>query len=225
MKDRIKDGRKPKTIWTDSKYDASANGTMLLKNIFSGEKLFSYPKSLYTVKDTIDIITERGGEDIVLDFFAGSGTTAHAVLELNKEDGGNRKFIICEQMDYVETVTKERVKKVMQKNGGGSFIYCELMEYNEAYIDRIQKAKTTKELLATWKEMQEKAFISYKVDPKTINANISEFESLSLDEQKRFLIEVLDKNQLYVNYSEIDDENYGVTDTDKKLNRRFYGEV
>lgn len=222
MKDRIKDGRKPKTIWTDSKYDASANGTMLLKNIFSGEKLFSYPKSLYTVKDTIDIITERGGEEIVLDFFAGSGTTAHAVLELNKEDGGNRKFIICEQMAYVETVTKERVKKVMEKNGGGSFIYCELMEHNEAYIDRIQKAKTTKELLTIWKEMQEKAFISYKIDPKNINANISEFERLSLDEQKRFLIETLDKNQLYINYSEIDDEDYGVTDTDKKLNRQFY---
>ena len=71
--------------------------------------------------------------------------------------------------------------------------------------------------------MQEKAFISYKVDPKTINANISEFESLTLDEQKRFLIELLDKNQLYVNHSEIDDEDYSVTDTDKRLNRQFYG--
>lgn len=98
------------------------------------------------------------------------------------------------------------------------------MEYNEAYINRIQKAKTTKELLAIWGEMQEKAFISYKVAPKTINANISEFENLTLDEQKRFLIELLDKNQLYVNYSEIDDEDYRVTDTDKKLNRRFYEE-
>jgi len=144
------------------------------------------------------------------------------LLELNKEDGGNRKFIICEQMAYVETVTKERVKKVIEKNGDGSFIYLELMEYNEAYIDRIKKAKTTKELLAIWEEMQDKAFISYKIDPKTINANISEFESLSLDEQKRFLIELLDKNQLYVNHSEIDDEDYRVTDTDKRLNRQFY---
>jgi adenine-specific DNA-methyltransferase len=182
--------------------------------------------------DVIKITSNKS--DIILDFFAGSGTTAQAVLDLNKEDGGNRKFIICEQMDYVETVTKERIKKVIEKNGGGSFIYLQLMEYNEAYSNHIRKAKTTKELLAIWEEMQEKAFISYKIDPKTINANprlkpsgtgISEFESLSFDEQKRFLIEILDKNQLYVNYSEIDDEDYDVTDTDKKLNRQFYGEA
>jgi adenine-specific DNA-methyltransferase len=85
LKDRIKDGRKPKTIWSDSKYDASSNGTMLLKKLFNGEKVFSYPKSIHAVRDTIEIITERGGDDIVLDFFGGSGTTAQAVLELNKD--------------------------------------------------------------------------------------------------------------------------------------------
>ena len=96
------------------------------------------------------------------------------------------------------------------------------MQYNEAYIDRIQRAKTTKDLLTIWNEMQGKAFISYKIKPETINENISDFEKLSLDEQKRFLIEILDKNQLYVNYSEIDDEDYGVTKENKKLNKEFY---
>ena len=98
------------------------------------------------------------------------------------------------------------------------------MEWNEAYISEIKKAKTTKELIALWEEMQKKAFISYKVDPKTINANISGFKELSIGEQKRFLIETLDKNQLYVNYSEIDDKDYQVSETDKKINRMFYGD-
>src|SRR3989338_3023255 len=168
-------------------------------------------------------------QDIVLDFHLGSGTTCAVAHKMG------RQYIGIEQLDYGENDSVVRLKNVINGDqsgiskplnwqGGGAFIYCEIMEHNETYINRIQKAKTTKELLAIWEEMQEKAFISYKIDPKTINANISEFESLSLDEQKRFLTELLDKNQLYVNYSEIDDEDYKVSDTDKKLNRIFYGE-
>lgn len=176
----------------------------------------------------LDMTTDKN--DLVLDFHLGSGTTAAVAHKMG------RQYIGIEQLDYCDNDSVVRLKNVINDDqsgisksvnwkGGGSFIYCELMEYNEAYINRIQKAKTTKELLAIWKEMQEKAFISYKVDPKTINANISEFEKLSLDEQRRFLIETLDKNQLYVNYSEMDDEDYKISDIDKKLNRLFYGEV
>ena len=71
---------------------------------------FAFPKSLWNVYDCLYSVADDK-DAIVLDFFGGSGTTAHAVLELNK-DGGNRKFIICEQMHYVETVTRERIKKV-----------------------------------------------------------------------------------------------------------------
>ena len=78
--DKIKKGTRPKSVWTDSRYDASSHGTKLLKNLFEGQKVFSYPKSIYAVKDVIEILSERGGDDIILDFFAGSGTTAHAVL-------------------------------------------------------------------------------------------------------------------------------------------------
>ena len=83
--------------------------------------------------------------DIILDFFGGSGTTAHAVLELNK-DGGTRNFILCEQMDYAETVTGKRVQQAINDNNSGDFIYCELMKYNEAFMELIQGAKTGKEL-------------------------------------------------------------------------------
>ena len=99
------------------------------------------------------------------------------------------------------------------------------MELNEAYIKEIKQASTTKELLLIWEAIQKKAFVSYKVDPKSINENISDFKELSLKDQKHFLIEILDKNQLYVNYSEIDDKDYKVSDADKKLNKMFYGEV
>jgi adenine-specific DNA-methyltransferase len=86
-------GSKPKTFWFDSKYNASTHGTILLQNIFRQEKTFSYPKSLYAVKDAIIISAQKNS--VILDFFAGSGTTGHAILELNKEDDGKRKFILC----------------------------------------------------------------------------------------------------------------------------------
>ena len=223
LKDRIKEGRKPKTIWTDSKYDASANGTILLKNLFGGEKLFSYPKSLFTVKDILQMLTNPDENDIVLDFFAGSGTTAHAVLDLNEEEGGNRTFVLCEQMGYIDSVTIRRLKKVIEDYGAGDFVYCELMQWNERYVRRIEAATTTEELHAVWQEMQTQAFLSYRVDVAAINAHAEDFAALSLAEQQRFLLETLDHNALYVNYSEIDDADYTVAPEDKRLTAQFYG--
>jgi adenine-specific DNA-methyltransferase len=229
MKDRIKEGRKPKTIWTDSKYDASANGTMLLKEIFNGEKVFSYPKSLYAVKDTIDILTGRGGDDVVLDFFGGSGTTAHAVIELNEEDKGNRKFILCEQMDYIGDVTINRVRKVATGQNC-DFIYCELMKYNEAFMERIQDAKSSDELLQIWCEMAEGSFLNWYVNSSMPEEAVNDFIALGkeaggLGKQKHLLAELLDKNQLYVNLTEIDDAQFKISKEDKALNKAFYGEA
>lgn len=193
---------------------------------FQTSNLFKTPKPERVIKKIIQISTHPG--DIVLDFFGGSGTTAAVAHKMS------RHYMICEQMDYISTFTIPRlmsvikgeqggISKEVRWQGGGSFIYCELMQYNEAYIDRIQKVNLPKDLLTIWNEMQGKAFISYKVKLETINENISDFEKLSLDEQKRFLIEILDKNQLYINYSEIDDKEYSVSEPDKKLNRKFYG--
>jgi adenine-specific DNA-methyltransferase len=219
VKDRLRLEKKPKTLWYGPRYDASSYGTKLLQK-FKLRENFSYPKSLYLVKDIIQILSDK--ESIVLDFTAGSGTTAHALLELNKEDSGNRRFILCEQMDYVETVTKERVKKVIENNGSGDFVYLELMKWNENFVEKILAAKTKDELKKLWETMKEKAFLSYKVDIKTIDEHAKDFEDLSIEDQKRFLLECLDKNHLYVNYSEIDDEEYRVSEEDKKLNREFY---
>ena len=127
-----------RTVWEDKRYDANIYGTQLVKSLVPDCE-FDFPKSLWNVYDCLRSVIKDDKEAIVLDFFGGSGTTAHAVLELNK-DGGNRKFIICEQMHYVETVTRERVKKVIEQDNKGDFIYCELMEYNQAYMDKIQSA-------------------------------------------------------------------------------------
>ncbi|HNW98340.1 MAG TPA: site-specific DNA-methyltransferase [Bacteroidales bacterium] len=222
LKDRIKEGRKPKTIWSDSKYDASANGTMLLKKLFNGDKLFSYPKSIYTVKDAVEIFTNSQANDIILDFFGGSGTTAHAVLELNKEDDGNRQFIITEQLDYIETVTSKRIQRIIEQNSNGDFVYLELKKYNQSFIEQIETAKDTKALLKIWEEMKAKSFLNYNVDIKKQEEHIEEFKALSVSEQKQHLIEILDKNQLYVNLSSLNDKDFAMSKEEMKVTRDFY---
>lgn len=107
-------GKKPKTIWYEPKYDASSHGISLLEKIFSVKDKFPYPKSLYALIDTLRITTSK--DSTVLDFFSGSGTTGHAVLTLNKEDGGNRRFILCtnNENNICEEVTYERLNRVMK---------------------------------------------------------------------------------------------------------------
>lgn len=187
-----------------------------------GIKGFEYPKPVGLIKILIKSVMMFEKEGIILDFFSGSGTTAQAVLELNKEDGGNRQFILCEQLDYVDTVTVPRIKKVIEKLDGGDFVYLELMKWNENFVEKIKRAKTKDEMKKIWEIIKEKAFLSYKVDIKAFDENSKDFEDLSIEYQKRFLLECLDKNHLYVNYSEIDDEEYRVSEEDKKLNKDFY---
>lgn len=213
------------TLWHD--LPTTTDATKHLKEMF-GEKIFHGAKPEELIQRIIQLSTCEN--DIILDFFAGSGTTAAVALKMN------RQFIICEQMDYVESVTVERIKKVIAGEqggisksvgwkGGGDFVYLELMKWNQNFVEKIQKAETKDDLKNLWKTIKEnkEAFLSYKVDIKTIDEHAKDFEDLSIENQKRFLLECLDKNHLYVNYSEIDDEEYGVSEEDKKLNREFYG--
>lgn len=101
-----------KTVWDDSLYNANVYGSKLLGDIV-GNKIFSYPKSLYTVKDSIKAATNLFEKPLVLDYFAGSGTTAHATIVLNREDKGSRKYILVEQGEYFDTVIKPRIQKVV----------------------------------------------------------------------------------------------------------------
>jgi adenine-specific DNA-methyltransferase len=111
MKSRMRAGTLPPTIWSDTRYSATDYGTNLLTNIMGVSTLFSFPKSVYTVGDCLRV-SNLETDEYALDFFAGSGTTGHAVINLNREDGGRRKFILVEMAQYFDTVLLPRIKKV-----------------------------------------------------------------------------------------------------------------
>jgi len=204
-----------KNLWTDKRYFSEFNWTNVVKDLL-GKNAFSYPKSIYSVIDTLKIMTEE--EDIILDFFWWSWTTAHAVLEV----WDNRRFIMTEQMDYTNTVTVPRVAEVIRRKWKGDFVYMEIACDAEKYIEIIRDAKNTSALLEIWGEMKSKSFINYKLDPQSIDNTLHAFKALSLDDQKKTVIDMIDKNALYKNLSEMEETENGVSDEDRLLNRDFY---
>ena len=218
------DGKKQTvfTSWIDESF--SGQGTKVLEEIFK-EKVFDYPKPEQLVKKFIDLTTDDG--DIVLDYHLGSGTTAAVAHKMN------RQYIGIEQMDYIETVSVKRLEKVIEGEqggisksvdwqGGGSFVYCELKNDAQDFKNTVLEARESETLSQLFEQAKKSSFLSYRVDPKKLKK--SEFEKLSLAEQKQVLLELVDNNNLYVNYSEIDDSDYGISLEEKKINKDIYGE-
>ena len=195
-----------------------------LYNCKEDEIPFDTPKPVLLLQEIFRAVTNK--DDIILDYHAGSGTTAHAVLELNKEDGGNRKFIMIEQMDYINTVTCPRVQKVMEKeNIDDSFIYFELAKWNETAKEKILECESFDELIKFFDEMYERYFLNYNLKIKEFREKViheEEFKKLSLDEQKKMFIAMLDNNQMYVNKTEMADKKFGISEEDQKLTLQFY---
>lgn len=167
-------------------------------------------------------------DDLVLDYHAGTGTTGAVAHKMK------RQYILIEQMDYIRDLPEARLKNVIAGEqtgisksvnwqGGGSFVYAELMPLNEKFVREIENAKSTKEVLKIWEAIQKNGFVSYRVDPKKFDESTKEFADLDLAKQKKFVLESLDANMLYVNYGDIDDKEYAVSADDKKLNKEFYG--
>lgn len=218
-------GRVAKTIWED--VGTTTNGTQHLKKMF-GSMVFSNPKPESLIQRVIELSTEEG--DIVLDYHLGSGTTAAVAHKMG------RQYIGVEQMDYIEDIAVERLRKVIAGEqggisksvdwqGGGDFVYCELASANQAYIDKIQRAETKEKLLDLWEEMQQRAFLSYKVDPRDYSTLAKELTDLSLEGLRHFLIDVLDKNLLYVPLSELESSEYSnLCAEDRRLTHTFYHE-
>ncbi|QQS68692.1 site-specific DNA-methyltransferase [Candidatus Saccharibacteria bacterium] len=218
-KDRMK-GEKPKTVWFKPEY-SGASGTGSLKDLL-GEKAFSYPKAVALVKDSIQISTEPN--DIVLDFFGGSGTTAQAVMAQNAEDGGSRKFILIEQMNYVNNVTFKRLENAIKKYyGDTSFVYFELKKYNQEYLDAIMEATSIKELEDLYVDMRNNAFLKFWFDRAEFEKD-ENFRNKDLDGRKQALADILDENQLYLNYADMNDTRHTVSEDEKALTDKFYGE-
>jgi len=212
-----------KTVWVDPRYDANEYGTKIVSKLVPENK-FSFPKSLFNVQDCLQAVVGDDPDAIILDFHAGSGTTAHAALELNKRDNGRRQFILVEQLDYVESITARRVQKVIADHKSDeTFVYFELKKFNEEFVDRIEEAKDVKALLKIWEDMKKRSFLNYNVDLKRQEEHLHEFKALDLADQKAHLMSLLDKNQLYVNLSSLEDKDFACTEEEKQLTRDFYG--
>ena len=223
LDEKMNDGQIPSDFWW-IEFWSNQQWAKDMQEIF-GERRFSFPKPEKLIQNIIKMSTEKW--DIVLDYHIWSWTTCAVAHKME------RQYIWIEQMDYIENISIERLKKVINgdqawisksvnRQWWWEFIYCELKKYNQDFIDQIEVAKDIKELLRIWEDMKTKSFLNYNVDIVKQDKAIEEFKQLSLDQQKKALVELLDKNQLYVNLSEINDKDFEVSEEDKKLNKMFY---
>ncbi len=189
-------------------------GDILFKNGKKPERL---------IKDILEISTNEN--DLVLDFFAGSGTTCAVAHKMK------RRYIGIEQMDYIETITKERLKKVIEGEqggiskkcdfkGGGSFVYAELKEVNLEVKKQILNAKSKSECLKIFNDLNER-FLK-RADCKIDEIHSEEFQNLDLNEQKRICCALLDSNEDYLNLGDMDEDAWGIDKITKKYNEIFY---
>lgn len=210
-------GQPINSLWTDI-YVINPMSTERLE-FTSGQK----PEAL--LQRIITMVTKEG--DIVLDYHLGSGTTCAVAHKMG------RRWIGIEQMDYIEDITKERLKKVIEGEqggiskvvgwqGGGSFVYFELKKYNQDFLDKIMIANSKGELDEVYNEMAKNAFLKFWFDKNEFEKD-ENFRSLDLDQRKELLIGILDENQLYLNHADMRDSRYHVTDEEMALTDLFYG--
>jgi adenine-specific DNA-methyltransferase len=199
-------------------YEDNRRSTKALTKMM-GSKVFDNPKSINLLKKIIKFTTKDN--DIVLDFFGGSGSTGEALLEVNREEKTNRKFIICEQLDYVESVTVARIQKCLDQS---DFIYCELANLNQTFSDDIMKAKSKKDLVSVWQRIKTKGLLSWRVKLNEVEQLIETINEKELPALKNLLYEILDKNQMYVPLSEIADNDYKISQEDKNVCNLFFNQ-
>lgn len=172
---KAKSSAQYKTVWDDPKYIAGDYGTRLLTEmgIFPAEEL--YPKSIHTVSDSIHAISDQ--KSVILDYFAGSGTTAHAVINLNGQDGGKRKYILVEIGDWFETVILPRIKKVVfcEKwkdgkseggNGASHFLKYHYLEQYEDTLNNLELPRAEEGQLA-FEKFGDEYLLKYMLDFET----------------------------------------------------------
>ncbi len=197
-------------------------------NVAGNQSDFSHEKNEEILKRILEWLTDDG--DIILDFFAGAGTTGASAQKMN------RQWILVEQLDYIEKYTMQRLNGVVAGerggisgsvnwHGGGDFVYCELKRYNQVYMDKIQAAQSSEELVVLWQKIAENSFLNWYVNAEKPQEAVEDFIAIGdLEKQKRCLAKLLDKNQLYVNLSEIEDADFEVSEEDRLLNQIFYSE-
>ncbi len=219
----VAEGRKSSTFWDGSEVGYNLNGDAEIKQLFNGNKVFNNPKPEALISRILEISTNEN--DLVLDFFAGSGTTCAVAHKMK------RRYIGIEQMDYIETITKERLKKVIEGEqggiskkcdfkGGGSFVYAELKEVNLEIKKQILNAKSASECQKIFDDLNER-FLK-RTDCKIDEIYSEEFQNLDLNEQKRICCALLDSNEDYLNLGDINEDAWGIDGITKKYNEIFY---
>ncbi|GAA7216517.1 hypothetical protein Kyoto85A_02510 [Helicobacter pylori] len=219
----VAEGRKSSTFWDGSEVGYNLNGDAEIKQLFNGNKVFNNPKPEALISRILEVSTNEN--DLVLDFFAGSGTTCAVAHKMK------RRYIGIEQMDYIETITKERLKKVIEGEqggiskkcdfkGGGSFVYAELKEVNLEIKKQILNAKSKSECLKIFNDLNER-FLK-RADCKIGEIHSEEFQNLDLNEQKRIYCTLLDTNEDYLNLGDMDEDAWGIDGITKKYNEIFY---
>ncbi|WRE85330.1 site-specific DNA-methyltransferase [Helicobacter pylori] len=219
----VAEGRKSSTFWDGSEVGYNLNGDAEIKQLFNGNKIFNNPKPEALISRILEIATNEN--DLVLDFFAGSGTTCAVAHKMK------RRYIGIEQMDYIETITKERLKKVIEGEqggiskkcgfkGGGSFVYAELKEVNLEIKKQILNANSKSECLKIFNDLNER-FLK-RADNKMDEIHSEEFHNLDLNEQKRICCALLDSNEDYLNLGDIDEDAWEIDEITKKYNEIFY---
>ena len=211
--------KRPMNIWADENiFQGIANEGSVTLN--KGKK----PERL--IQRVFDLHARQG--DLVMDFFLGSGTSAAVAHKMGL------RYIGIEQLNYDENDSITRVKSVIDGDttgiskslnwqGGGSFIVCELAKENASFVENIQKAKDSKQMIQLWDEISQSAFISHKVDAIRLSNEIETFKSLSLNEQKKILLEILDMNALYINIGDLHDSSGKIPSDVIAINEEFYG--
>ena len=188
-------------------------------NLPQGQK----PEAL--LKLILDLTTKKN--DLVLDCFLGSGTTAAVAHKMN------RQYIGVEQLTYGKNDCVVRLKNVINGDvtgiskdvnwqGGRSFVYCELMEQNESFVSALQMAETSETILAILNRLMDDGLLIPSVLPDDLRSHMDDFAELPLEQQKKLVMELIDKNKLYVNLCDMDDEDMGVNERDKAFTRSFY---
>lgn len=168
-----------KSLWEDKRYSANSWGSVVLNAILP-DNPFKYPKSIYTVRDCVDAGLNNSDYGTTLDYFAGSGTTGHAVINLNREDGGKRKYILVEMGDYFDTVLRPRIAKVVYsdswKDGKPTtrdtgishcFKYLRLESYEDALNNLRFDENPTKKATGANTSLKEDYMLRYLLDVET----------------------------------------------------------
>ncbi len=215
-------------IWNGNEYDdlnsiaiVSYSGETVSKML--GTEEIKGQKSEKLIQRILEASTKEN--DLVLDFFAGSGTTCAVAHKMN------RRYIGIEQMDYIENITKERLKKVIEGEqggiskkldfkGGGSFVYAELKEVNLEIKKQILNAKSANECLKIFNDLSEH-FLK-RADCKNDEIHSEDFHNLDLNEQKETCYKLLDSNEDYLNLGDINEDAWGIDEITKKYNEIFY---